>query len=195
MDNKIGENLSVEPISETLESVEVDLRRAVFGGIISTIIILVGGWLSGEVSSTNAFRLFKVTLPHIRSFCGTLILALGNILALMLTLLSFSASLDVDMKWSHYKRIKQISWIVAATLIFTVLGYVLLNIPITESEALSARWFIIIYYVNLCISSLLGGAFITIVLLLYNTIRDMIAVFNPKRSTAYEPEPKGEEEE
>ena len=163
-----------------MESVEVDLQRAVIGGSISFVIILGGGWLVGYASASEAYQLFKTTLPNFRSFCGTLTLALGNILALMLTLLSLSASLDIDIKWSHYQRVKQISWTVAVTLISTIVLFLLLNIPIVEADNTSASWFSTIYYITLIISSLLGGAFITIVLLLYNTVLDMINVLNPE---------------
>lgn len=170
----------VSKYSPDTEAIKVDLQRAIIGGSVSFIVILIGGWLVGYASGSEAYQLFKTTLPNSRSFCGTLALALGNILALMLTLLSLSASLDVDIKWAHYQRVKQISWLVTATLIVTVIVYLLLNIPIVESDSTSRDWFTYIYYSTLVISSLLGGAFITVVLLLYNTVRDMIGVLDPE---------------
>lgn len=161
------------------ETLEVDLRRAIVGGCVSAIVILLGGWLVGYASGSEAYQLFQTALPSTRSFCGTLLLALGNILALMLTLLSLSASTDIDIRWAHYQRVRQISWMVAITLIATVLVYLLMNIPIMEANKSSVQWFAYIYYATLVVSALLGGAFITIVLLLYNTIRDMIGVMNP----------------
>lgn len=168
-------------VSPDIEGVKVDLKRAVFvGGSISFIVILAGGWLAGFASGSEAFDLFQTTLPSTRSFAGTLSLALGNILALMLTLLSLSASMDIDIKWVHYQRVRQIAWIVTVTLIFTILVYLLLNIPITESDKQLMQWYTAIYYATLTFSALLGGAFITIVLLLYNTIRDMIGMLDPE---------------
>lgn len=164
------------------EAVKVDLRRAIVGGCISAVVILLGGWLVGFASGSEAYQLFKTTLPSTRSFCGTLSLALGNILALMLTLLSLSASMDVNIKWEHYQRVKQIAWTVTVTLIITILIYLVLNIPIVEADKTSMRWYSTIYYTTLVTSSLLGGAFITIVLLLYNTVRDMIGVLDPDNS-------------
>lgn len=163
-----------------LKSVQIDLRRAAIGGAISFAIILIGGFFIGEASQAEAYQLFQHTLPSTRSFCGTLILALGTILALMLTLLSLSVNVDVNIQWSHYKRVKQISLLVAITLITTIFVYLLLNIPITESDTPSIQWFTYIYYATFVISALLGGAFVTIILLLYNTIRDMINFLNPE---------------
>ena len=167
-------------VSPDIEGVKVDLKRAAFGGSISFIVILAGGWLAGFASGSEAFDLFQTTLPSTRSFAGTLSLALGNILALMLTLLSLSASMDIDIKWVHYQRVRQIAWIVTVTLIVTILVYLLLNIPIRESDKQLMQWYTAIYYATLTFSALLGGAFITIVLLLYNTIRDMIGMLDPE---------------
>lgn len=175
------------------KSVQIDLRRAATGGAISFLIILIGGFFIGAASQAEAYQLFQQTLPSTRSFCGTLILALGTILALMLTLLSLSVDVDVDIQWSHYKRVKQVSRLVAVTLITTVFVYLLLNIPITESETPSIQWFTYIYYTTFVISALLGGAFITIVLLLYNTIRDMINFLNPDTSYMLHEEDKESE--
>ena len=161
------------------EGIKVDLRRAVVGGCISGIVILLGSWLVGIASGSEAYHLFKTALPSTRSFCGTISLALGNILALMLTLLSLSASMNVDIKWSHYQRVRQISWVVTVTLIATILLYLLLNIPIGEADKARMQWFTYIYYSLLAISAVLGGSFVTIVLLLYNTVRDMIGVMDP----------------
>lgn len=52
----------------------------------------------------------------------------------MLTLLSLSDSMNVDVKWSHYQRVRQIAWIVTITLITTILLYLLLNILIGEAD-------------------------------------------------------------
>jgi len=170
----------LDRMKPNMESVKVDLRRAIIGGSVSFFIIFAGGWLAGFASGSEAFDLFKTALPSTRSFAGTLSLALGNILALMLTLLSLSASMDMDIKWAHYQRVRQISWGVTVTLIITVLVYLLLNIPIVESDKNLKNWYTAIYYSTLVFSALLGGAFITIILLLYNTVRDMIGMLDPE---------------
>ena len=57
--------------------------------------------------------------------------------------------------------------------------YLLLNIPIGEADKARIHWFTYIYYGLLAISAILGGSFVTTVLLLYNTVRDMIGVMDP----------------
>lgn len=177
----MGENEKsfIEKISPEPKSIKVDLRRALIGGAIATFIILSGSWLAGFASGREAFHLFKTTLPSTRSFCGTMSLALGNILALMLTLLSLSASMKIKIKWEHYQRVRQVAWFVTVTLIMTILVYLILNIPIVESDKNLRAYYTIIYYSTLGFSGILGGAFVTVVLLLYNTIRDMIGMLDP----------------
>jgi hypothetical protein len=106
-----------------------------------TVIILIGGWWVASAGGYQAYQLFKTILPTTRSFSSTVITALSTILALMLTLLGLSASLVISIKTIHYHRIKQISMLITISLIVAVLAYLLLNIPITESEQKTLKWF------------------------------------------------------
>jgi heme A synthase len=124
-------------------------------------------------------------MPRVRSFCGTVTILLGNVLALMLTLLSMSRGADVELKWAHYQRVKQIAFIDAVTLIAAVLIYLVLNFPLADADAAQqagyTRWYAGVYYVVLALVSLLGGALISVVLMLYNTVRDIIQALGPDR--------------
>ena len=163
-----------------LKSVQVDLRRAVLGGALAAAVMLIGGWLVGEVSGAKARILLETSLSSTRSFAGTVTLALGNILALMLTLLSLSTSAEIDLKWSHYKRVDQIAWLVSIVLTVSILIYLLLNIPLSEAEKAADRTnefgYATLYYVTLVLSSIMAGALITVVLMLYKTVQDIIHV-------------------
>jgi uncharacterized membrane protein len=134
----------------------------------------------GEVSGAEARVLLETSLSSTRSFAGTVTLALGNILALMLTLLSLSTSAEIDLKWSHYKRVDQVAWLVSIVLTASILIYLLLNIPLSEAEKAADRTnefgYATLYYVTLVLSSMMAGALITVVLMLYNTVQDIIYV-------------------
>lgn len=165
------------------EQIRVDTRHAMWGGILGAVTGLAGAWLVGEASGAEARLLLETTLPSLRSFCGTVVLALGNILALMLTLLSLSSSLEAELDWTHYQRVKQVAWITTIVLIVAILVYLILNVPLAESDSSggakeTANWSTI-YYSTLGLSSLLGGALIAIVLMLYNTVRDLIPLLSP----------------
>jgi hypothetical protein len=183
----------VNKVSPDTKAIKVDLKRAVFGGSVSFIVILIGGGLVGFASGSEAHQMLELVLPNTRSFSSTLLLALGNILALMLTLLSLSSSMEVEMKWAHYQRVKQIAWGVTVVLIVTVFMSLLMNIPIVEADKADGEWYVYIYYTILVFSSVLGGAFITIALLLFNTVRDMIGVLDPNKDHSLSASSKEEE--
>lgn len=164
----------------------VDMWRSAYGGVSAAIVMLVAAWLVGRASGAEARFLLESLLPATRSFCGTMTLALGNILALMLTLLSLSASTDIDLKWAYYQRIKLIALIVTIVLIGAVLVYLMLNVPLSQSDTAKGTegpWYAVMYYTTLLLASLLGGAFIAIALMLYSTVRDVIRAVSPGKSS------------
>ncbi len=150
------------------------------GGGMSVLVIFGGAWLIGEASGREAHILLKMSLETMRSFCGTVTLATGNILALMLTLLSLSSNLDVDLNKVHYQRVKQIATVDTITLVAAILIYLLLNLPLGESEPSNnpSQWKYF-YYGTLILSSILGGAAITVILMLFNAVRDIIHALSP----------------
>lgn len=177
-----------------MQAVKIDMKKAAMGGAFSFIILLIGGYLMGKASNAEAYHLYEMILPNTRALCRNMILALSTILALMLTLISLSVNVEHEIKWTHYIRVKQIAFIVTVTLILTFFTYLLLNIPITESDETSIEWFTYIYYTTSIVASILGGLFITIVLLLYNTVRDMINFLNPDTSYLLSVEEEEDEE-
>ncbi|HEX6982728.1 MAG TPA: hypothetical protein VF181_08195 [Balneolaceae bacterium] len=162
--------------------VKADAKRALIGGGLTALATFAGAWMVGEVSGGEAHLLLQVALSTTRSFCGTVTLATGNILALMLTLLGLSTSSGIDLKWTHYQRIKQIAWADTITLVGAILIYLLLNFPLEESDPKTdpADWLTSFYYATLVLASILGGAVITVILMLYNAIKDMIMAMSPR---------------
>lgn len=190
--NKIKDFLTAD------EEIEIDTKQALIGGTLAAVTTLAGAWTVGTASGIETFELLQTSLETARSFAGTLTLALGNILALMLTLLSLSAATNIDLKWAHYLRIKQIAWLTTYTLVAAILIYLLLNFPLTEAQDKTLPWFSYVYYTTLILSSLLGGALISIVLMLYNAAKDIILALGPTESGKYlvrEEKEKVEEEE
>lgn len=161
------------------QQLQADTKRAVIGGSLAAAITGIGGWLVGEATGGEGHMLLNMTLETTRNFCGTVTLALGNILALMLTLLSLSANSNVNLTWGHYERVKQIAWLVTVVLIGSILVYLLLNIPLEESDQSGIPSFEYLYYMTLAVGSALGGALISVVLMLYNTVKDIINAIGP----------------
>lgn len=145
---------------------QVDLRRALAGGALAALVTLLGMWLSGQASGGDYDLLLRLFLPKAQSFAETILLASATTLALMLTLLGLSSGGDSDLKPAHYIRIRQIAFGDTIVFVGAVTVALLLNVPVNESGKLEAGLEGFVYY----------GAIVTIVLMIYNAVADMISV-------------------
>lgn len=181
-----SESSSIGNWLQVQDKLREDAKQAIFGGGLAALVTLGGAFMVGEATGGEAYLLLEIALETTRSFAGTITLALGTILGLMLTLLSFSTSMDMDLKRQHYWRVKQIAKYDMVTLVGAILCYLLLNVPITETDpdsAEPAKWMGYLYYITLVISSALGGSLITVILMLYNAIKDIIDTVAPSDYT------------
>ncbi len=151
-------------------------KRAITGGIISLLVMLLGAFLLGKLSGYEAKVLIKNSLSGMNTLCNTIALASATILALLLTLLSISSGAPSKLKKDHYKHVLQIAKLDTVIFIAAVVSFLILNLPITESDSVPNNWFSAIYYVSLGISSILSAGLIVVVLMLYNTVVNIIKI-------------------
>lgn len=151
-------------------------KRALLGGLISLVIILAGSFLLGRLSGYEAKVLIKNSIGGLNTLCNTIALASATILALLLTLLSISSGSKSKLKKDHYMHVLQIAKLDTVVFIAAVMSFLLFNLPITESDSVPANWFSTIYYLSLGISSVLSAALIVVVLMLYNTVVNIIRI-------------------
>lgn len=160
----------------------VIVKRAILGGGISAVIMGVGTFILGEVSGYEAKALLSSSLSGVNMLCNTIILGSSTILALMLTLISLSRSAESRLSKAHYAHVLIVARTITVLIIATVITFLLLNLPITESEQLPPSWFSTIYYVSLGMAAVLGGAFVTVITLLYGTIENVIQIIGFRRT-------------
>jgi len=151
-------------------------KRAILGGVISLIVIGIGTFLLGRLSGYEAKELIKSSIGGLNTLCNTIVLASATILALMLTLLGLSANATSRLKDDHYRHVMQIAKLDTVVFISSLLFFLLFNLPVTESDNIPSNWFNIIYYITLGISTLLSSALIVVVLMLYNTVVNIIRI-------------------
>ena len=151
-------------------------KRALFGGIISAIIIGLGAYGLGNISGYEAKSLITSSLPGINALCNTIVLASATILALLLTVLSISSGTKSQLKDDHYKHILIIAKIDTIVFVASMIVFQLMNIPVTEAENVPSSWFTTIYYISLGLSAILSGGLISVVLMLYNTVISIIKI-------------------
>ncbi len=151
-------------------------KRAIIGGFISMMVIALGTIMLGRLSGYEAKELIKSSLDGMNTLCNTIALASATILALLLTLLSLSSSSRSELKMEFYKDVLRIAKLDTIIFIAAVITFLLFNLPITESDNVPNNWFNILYYLSLGVSSVLSAALIVVVLLLYNTVVNLIQI-------------------
>ncbi len=151
-------------------------KRALLGGTVSACIIGLGVFVLGNVSGYEAKHLLNASLPGINMLCNTIILASATILALLLTSLGISSGIESKLKDQHYYEILNIAKIDTVLFIGVLILFQLFNIPITEAENVPTQWFKIIYWATLLASSIISGAMVVVILMLYNTVTNIVII-------------------
>ncbi len=157
------------------------VRSALVGGLLSAGVIFIGSKLLGTVSDNEAIDNLKEVRPTLRFTASGAMTATATILALMLTLLSFSENADRKLKGHHYDRIWWIARFAAIVFIAALILLMFLNVPINNAEESLSGLYDTVYFVLLVYASLIGGFLITIILLLYQASRDIILIAHPNR--------------
>lgn len=161
------------------DRIRADLRIALTGGVIATA--LMGGVeiLAGNVGDWEAQAMIHAAQPALRGFASTIMIVTSSALALMLTILGLTGDADRDVRGGHFERIRQIG--LAATTVFiaaTLLFMVLLISP-DQTEGVPVDLYNVVYLFITGLSSLIGGAVVGIVLLIYTAVRDITTTFGP----------------
>ncbi|TXD81567.1 hypothetical protein ESY86_06945 [Subsaximicrobium wynnwilliamsii] len=151
-------------------------RNAIYGGIAATCFTGLGVFLVGNVSGYEAKNLLEVSLSGLNMLCNTIVLASATILALLLTLLSVSIGSTNSLKKRHYFQVLHIAKFDVILFISALILFQFFNIPIMESNEVPTSWYVSIYWITLGASSLISGMMITVILLLYNAVTNIIAI-------------------
>ncbi|SDR79276.1 hypothetical protein [Gramella sp. MAR_2010_147] len=152
------------------------VKRAITGGVVSTIVMGTGTFILGQISGYKAMELLQNSMSGINMLCNTVILGSTTILALMLTLLGLSRSSESRLTDRHYKDVLMIAKYDTVLIVVAVITFLMLNLPISESNEVGASWYETIYYTSLGMAALLGGGFIAVVMMLYGTITNVILI-------------------
>lgn len=156
---------------------------ATAGGIASAVIGFAGMAVVGNTTAFEARRLLESALPTVRFAAAAYIGGGATVLALMLTLLTFSISHDLEFRPTHYRRIRDISALTAALIVASVVLLMFLSFPIGEADV-DRGWYLWVYYAVLLAGSVTGGAFISMMLMLFYAVRELIGVgLNPASSS------------
>ena len=146
-------------------------------GAGAAVITGVGALAMGWVGDSEARVLLEAMLPTSRFLCSAVMTASATILALMLTLLGFSVNSDMRLSDTFYLRVKHIAFYDMLLLIVAISFLVLHCIPITKSDQLPEWWYPTLYYGLLGAAAVIGGAMVSVVVMLYSAVKDVIHAF------------------
>lgn len=152
------------------------IKRAIVGGVVSTVVMGIGIFIIGETSGYEAQELLTTSSSGILRLCNTVILGSSTILALMLTLLSLSRATKSQLTEQHYKNVLYIAKSDTVLIITAVITFLMLNLPIIQSNEVPGNWYSYIYYITLGMTAILGGGFIAVITMLYETIKNVILI-------------------
>lgn len=152
-----------------------DLKFAIAGGCAAAVIGGGGMVIVGSASAFEARRLLESVLPTARFAASAYVGGGATILALMLTLITFSITDDRDFHASHYRRIRDVSLLTTGMIVASVLLLMFLSFPIGEADV-DRNWYVWVYYGVVLGGAVTGGIFITVVLMLYYAVRQLIGV-------------------
>ena len=152
-----------------------DIKFAAVGGAAAGVTGFLGMVVVGTATSFEARRLLEAILPTVRFAASSYVAGGATILALMLTLITFTITNDLEFRSSHYKRIREIAALTTTVIVFSVLLLMFLSFPLGEADV-EAGWYLWVYYAILLGGAVTGGVFISVILMLYYAVRELVNV-------------------
>lgn len=156
-----------------------DSKRAAIGGVVAAMVALAGMIIVNVSTGSEARFLLEGMLPSIRFLCSAVMTATATVLALMLTLLSITGTQEEQLKPLHYDRVRQIAKADSVTFAAALILLLVVSVPLAEPSEVPDNWYTIVYYVAVLYTAGVGGALITVILMLYNAVTDLIGVMHP----------------
>ena len=86
-----------------------------------------------------------------------------------------------ELKKDHYYQVLDIAKIDTVLLVGALIMFQLFNIPIEEAGSVPVTWYSYAYWGSLIFSSALSGTMITVVLMLYTTLINIIHIVGLKK--------------
>lgn len=169
------------PVTERPESTEKqepewkpDTRKPAIAGAAAGIVGLTALLAIGQIGDSEGRVLIEGTLPTTRFLLSSLITASATILALMLTVMSFTRSSDRQLSDNFFAHIRSIAFYDTLAFVGAVLFLLILSVPLEHGQNVPPTAYDILYYAMVVASCLLAGTVVTIVVRLYQAVDEMI---------------------
>ena len=164
-------------------------------GAVVALVAAVLTFVVGRVGGLEAEALLEASLPTIRFLCSSVMTASATTLALLLTLLSLSASADQKLKPEFYRAIQTVALLAVIAFIGASVLLLTLAVPFGEEVEVPATWYVVLYYATTLMAALVVGVLVSVLLSLYQIVGDLISTFwldGPSSLLAHEEDEAGD---
>ena len=146
------------------------LKKVIIVGVTSALLTSVGMLVLDHISGLKAKELIENSLPRMNTFFNTVVLASGTILTLLLIITNISYGSKTTLKKKFYHRFIAIARLDALVFIVSVITFLLMNNPLTKAEGIAIEVYKYLYYGLSITSSLVCGAIVAVIIMLYEAI-------------------------
>ena len=148
---------------------------ALIGGLVTVGISLLLRLFVGQVyGSGEAIELIESLSSSSLRLAAVIATSSATILALMLTILGLAREAANDFNMKLYHRIDVIGLLSTVSLCGAILLLLLLSLPVGQFDNVPSSWFTVLYYILVGLIAGLSGLLISIILMLFSTIRSVI---------------------
>ena len=155
-------------------------RWALIGGLLTVGISLAIRFFVGHIyGGAEAIKLIQALSDSSLYLGAAIATSSATILALMLTILGLARDATDDFGMKLYHRIDVIGLLSAISLCGSILLLILLSLPVGQFDNLASWWFTGLYYTLVVLIAGLSGLLISTILMLFSTIRSVIATLTP----------------
>lgn len=151
-------------------------RKLIIVSGAAGLFTLLALWLTGTTSDAKAIRLIQSASPSIRFFAASTMTASSTVLALMVTVLGISRSIEATFDAVHYQRLHELGIVQVVTFLGALLLLSFVTLPVEAANNVEANWYSWIYYGLITYVSLLTGVIAAMVWMLYELLADLIGV-------------------
>lgn len=171
---------AAKEVTDQLKKVIPGDRWTYLGGVMALSIALAVNFLGGNIySSAKAREMIEALSSSALYFGAAIATSSATILALMLTLVGMTRDSEHDFSDTLYQRVMRICIFSTITLCSAILLLLMLSLPVGEFQNIHANWYPTYYWILVTLVSALTGLTITVVLMLFNAIRNVITTLTP----------------
>lgn len=157
------------------------MRGPLIGGLVSAVTLFAMVVAAGGIGDFEALRIIEAVIPTARFLASTAIGAGATVLALLLTLVGLSFTMDIAFHVRVYQEARVITTLAVIAILLGAAVLLAVTMPIGEVAEISSLYDVLYYVLAVAIAAL-GGVMAAIGLMISSTLRALITLADPDGS-------------